>query len=43
MIDPEGVKMGLCLITNEKARPRREREREREEFLIDELSSEGPI
>lgn len=39
MIDTEGVKTGLCLITNGRARPMRERERgegERE-FLIDEL------
>ena len=44
MIDIEEVKMGPCLVTTEKARPKREGERERErEFLTDELSSEGPI
>ena len=50
MIHTKEVKMALCLKTNEKARSRwerkkeREREREREkEFIIDELSSEGPI
>lgn len=42
MTDTEEETMGLCLVTNHKARPRTETERERI-FPVNELASEGPI